>query len=60
MAYVRSRLNEASTWRGLTLLLTSLGVGLSPEQSDAIVAVGLALAGAIGAFVPDANRCCGR
>lgn len=51
--YLRARLKEPATWRGLVLLLTSLGVGLSPEQADAIVAAGLAVAGAIGAFAPE-------
>lgn len=51
--YLRARLKEPSTWRGLVLLLTSLGIGISPEQADAIVAAGLAVAGAIGAFAPE-------
>ncbi|MDQ3562850.1 MAG: hypothetical protein M3436_01495 [Pseudomonadota bacterium] len=50
--YLRARLKEPSSWRGLVLLLTSLGVGISPEQADAIVAAGLAVAGAIGALAP--------
>ncbi|MCI0430265.1 MAG: hypothetical protein L0210_06960 [Rhodospirillales bacterium] len=54
-AYLIARLKEPSAWRGLVLLLTSLGLGISPEQSDAIVAAGLAVAGAIGAFAPDAS-----
>jgi len=42
--------SEASTWRGLVLIVTALGVELQPEQIDAIVAVGLAIAGLIGVF----------
>jgi hypothetical protein len=53
MKYVLARLKEPTTWRGLVLLATSLGVSLSPEQAKDIVSVGLAIAGAIGAFVPD-------
>jgi hypothetical protein len=34
-------------------LLTAFGVALSPEQTAAIISVGLAVAGAIGAIAPD-------
>lgn len=53
MTYLTARLKEPTTWRGIALLLTSLGVGLSPEQSDAIVAFGLAISGLIGVFTPN-------
>lgn len=53
MKYLLARLKEPTTWRGLTLLATSLGVTISPEQSAGLISVGLAIAGAIGAFVPD-------
>lgn len=43
-------LSEASTWRGLVLIITALGVQLDPEQIDAIVAAGLAINGLIGVF----------
>ncbi len=43
-------LREASTWRGLVLILTAAGVRLDPDQEDAIVATGLAIAGLIGVF----------
>lgn len=46
--YLIARLSEASTWRGIVLILTALGVSLSPEQAEAIVTVGLAVAGAAG------------
>jgi sulfur transfer protein SufE len=42
--------SEASTWRGLVLIITALGVQLDPEQIDAIIAAGLALSGLIGVF----------
>ena len=51
--YVIARLKEPSTWRGLVLLVTSLGVALNEEQSTAIIAAGIALAGAIGVLIPD-------
>ena len=51
--YLLSRLREPSTWRGLTLLATAVGITLTPDQQNAIVAVGLAVAGAVGAVLPD-------
>lgn len=53
MEYIKARLTEASTWRGLVAIVTALGVALSPEQVEAIVAIGLAVMGVVGAFVPD-------
>jgi hypothetical protein len=51
--YVLERMKEPSTWRGLVLLLTALGVPMAPGLSDAIIAAGLGLAGLIGAVMPD-------
>jgi hypothetical protein len=47
MDYIISRLSESSTWRGLVLLVTALGVQLSPDLQAAIVSSGLALVGLI-------------
>lgn len=44
------RLGENSTWRGIILLLTSLGVVLTPDQAAKIVAAGLAVVGVINIF----------
>ena len=52
-SYILERMKEPSTWRGLTLLLTALGVPLAPGLSDAIIAAGLGIAGLIGAVMPD-------
>lgn len=51
--YIIERLKEASTWRGIIAIATAAGMTISPEQSAAIVAAGLAIIGAVGAFVPD-------
>lgn len=51
--YLIARAKEASTWRGLILLLTAVGVKLSDDQQLAICAAGLAVAGLIGVFFPD-------
>jgi hypothetical protein len=41
------RLTQESTWRGIILVLTALGVQIAPELVESIIAVGLALVGAI-------------
>jgi len=51
--YMSERLKEASTWRGIVAILAALGIGVTPDQADAIVATGLATIGALGAFFPD-------
>lgn len=47
------RLDERSTWRALVALLTLLGLGLSPEQKDAIIAAGVAIGAALEVLLPD-------
>ena len=51
--YILERAKEPSTWRGLVLVLTAAGVPLAPGMSEAIISIGLALAGLIGAATPD-------
>jgi hypothetical protein len=51
--YLLARLREPSTWRGLILLCTALGWAIRPELAEAIVALGLALAGGVGVVAPD-------
>lgn len=51
--YVIARLKESSTWRGLIMLLTAAGVALNAAQMEAVVSIGMAIAGAIGVFLPD-------
>jgi hypothetical protein len=48
-------LREASTWRGFVLVATACGAVLSTEQQEAIVTVGLLVAGLLGALLPDAK-----
>ena len=56
MAYLLARLKEASTWRGIALLLTAFGVQIAPDVQDAVISAGVAVAGAIGVFLPDATK----
>lgn len=51
--FVVARLKEASTYRGLMLILTGLGVAIRPEVGEAIVACGVSLAGLVGVVMPD-------
>ena len=53
MNYLLSRLKEPSTWRGLTLLATTIGLQVSPEQTEAVISVGLLCAGLIGVITSD-------
>lgn len=50
MQYLIDRLKERSTWLGLIALLSAIGVALTPEQAEAIAALGVAAAGAVGVF----------
>ena len=52
-AYIMERMSEPSSWRGVVALLTAFGVAFSPEQTDKIVAAGLAIIGILGAFTKD-------
>jgi hypothetical protein len=47
MNAIFSRLKEASTWRGLTIILTAFGLRLHPELAEAIITVGTAVVGGI-------------
>jgi len=51
--FLLDRAREPSSWRGVVLLLTALGVPLAPAMADAIISIGLALAGLIGVAAPD-------
>lgn len=50
--YLLQRMSEPSTWRGLVLILTSIGI-VSHDQGMSIEAVGLAVSGLVGTFFPD-------
>lgn len=53
MNWFLARLCEPSTWRGLVWLMTVAGLSLRPDQAEAIVAAGMALAGLLGVFLAD-------
>lgn len=51
--YIAERLKEPSTWRGLVLIATACGVPIAPELGEAIITIGLAIAGGIGIVAKD-------
>jgi len=51
--YILERIKEASTWRGIILMLTAVGIPIAPVMADSIICAGLAIAGLIGTFSPD-------
>jgi hypothetical protein len=51
--FVVARLAEASTYKGIALALTGVGVYVRPEIAAAITSIGLGVAGLIGVFAAD-------
>ncbi len=51
--FILERGKEASTWRGLVALATAVGISVSPELSEALIALGLALIGILGVLTKD-------
>lgn len=51
--FLIDRARERSTWLGLVSLLAALGVSLSPEEAEAVVAAAVAVGGAIAVFTKD-------
>ena len=46
--WIIDQLKQPSTWRGITMLATSLGIAVNPELMEQIVVAGTAAAGLIG------------
>ena len=51
--WIRARLSEPSTYRGITWLLTAIGITVNPPLAAAIAAVGMAAVGIIDAIKAD-------
>jgi hypothetical protein len=47
MEKIVNALKQESTWRGIIAIATAMGVTISPELSNHIIGVGLALIGMI-------------
>lgn len=55
-SWILGQLKQPSTWRGVAWLLTAVGVGLSPEQMEAIITAGMMAAGALGVILNDNSK----
>ena len=53
MKWIKDRLKERSTWKGAVWLITACGIALTPEQTEAIITAGLAIAGVLDVFLAD-------
>lgn len=51
--YLLQRAQEPSSWRGLALLATAVGIKVAPEMINAIATAGLGVAGLIGVVTKD-------
>lgn len=50
MNWIKNRLSEKSTWRGIVAVLSAIGVSISPSQTKAIITAGVTLVGIIEAL----------
>jgi hypothetical protein len=53
LKYLLARLKEPSTYGGLGLLATSIGIVLNPNQLEALIVVCMGLAGLASTFLPE-------
>lgn len=53
LTFIADRLRERSTWLGIVSLATALGLALTPEQSEAVIAAGIGFGGLITALTSD-------
>lgn len=53
VGFLVARGRERSSWLGVVALATAGGVQMNPEQAEALVALGVALAGAVAVLWPD-------
>lgn len=51
--FLVARLSEVSTYRGIALGLTGLGLYIQPEIAAAVTSIGLGIAGLLGIVFPD-------
>ena len=53
LTWVLDRAKERSTWMGLFSLAGAIGLGLSPENKEAIIGAAVAVVAAIAALTKD-------
>ena len=54
--WIKERLSEPSTYRGITWLLTAVGITVNPPLAAAIAAIGMAAVGIIDALKVDSKN----
>lgn len=50
MNWIKNRLGEKTTWRGIVAFATGVGISISPELASAIVSAGVSLVGVIEVY----------
>lgn len=53
ITWALARLKEPSSWAGLAALMGSLGLTLSAAQSQALITLGIAVAGFVAVMMPE-------
>lgn len=51
--WAAARLSEPSSWRGIIMLITSIGISVKPELMEPIIVAGTGIAGVIGVVTAD-------
>lgn len=52
LQYIVDRLKERATWNSLSVAVTGLGIAIKPNQWQAIMTIGMGIAGLVTAFLP--------
>lgn len=50
ITWIVERMSERSTWLGIISLATAVGISATPDQMEAVIAAGMAVAGLLAAF----------
>lgn len=51
--YLLTQFSQASTWRGIILIISSAGAMVSEDAKEAILTFGIMAAGLVGVLFPD-------
>ena len=52
LEYIVDRLKERATWNSLSVAATGMGIAVKPDQWQAIMTIGMGVAGIVTAFLP--------
>jgi len=56
LRWIAARLREPTTYHGLTVLLTVIGVSIEPEKMQALIMIGSAVSGVILVLTKETNK----